>query len=132
MGGECAWGEGFQSGEMSQADCLTALLDYYGLKKEGKVALTPLDLLKYLPKVEPLAIGTVFELYAPGQPQWEGHWQLAGLKSEAVRRQIKPNRVSCKMEASSCATGHWQLAALESETVTMVGHWRKWPWIRRP
>ena len=23
---------------MSQADCLTALLDYYGLKKEGKVA----------------------------------------------------------------------------------------------
>ena len=23
---------------MSQADCLTALVDYYGLKKEGKVA----------------------------------------------------------------------------------------------
>ena len=34
-----------------------------------------MDLLKYLPKVEPMAVGTVFEPYSE-DPRWEGHYQL--------------------------------------------------------
>ena len=46
------------------------------LKREGVAVVTPGDLLKYLPAVEPLAMGTVFEPYRLGEAFWEGHWVL--------------------------------------------------------
>eukprot|EP00959_Pyramimonas_sp_CCMP1952_P246822 5158773-Pyramimonas_sp.AAC.1 len=51
---------------------LKAPLRYDKLKKEGVSMINAVDLLKYLPRVEPLAVGTVFKRYAPHQAQWEG------------------------------------------------------------
>eukprot|EP00959_Pyramimonas_sp_CCMP1952_P168216 3515148-Pyramimonas_sp.AAC.1 len=53
---------------------LKALLRYDKLKKEGVTVLNAVDLLRHLPKVEPMAAGTVFKRYAPHQAQWEGHY----------------------------------------------------------
>ena len=58
------------------------MLRHAQLTKHGIVVNRPEDLLKYLPKVEPLAVGTVFERYAEKKghydPQWEGHYVLMG------------------------------------------------------
>ena len=64
---------------LPQADMkdLKTLLRYDKLKKQGIECLTPADLLKHLPKVEPLAQGDIFDKYCPGDPQWEGHFQLS-------------------------------------------------------
>ena len=59
---------------------LKTLLRYDKLVEVGTdlTNITPKDLLQHLPKVEPLAVGTVFEHYAPGDPDWEGHYKLKG------------------------------------------------------
>ena len=59
---------------------LKTLLRYDKLVKVGTDMsnIKPADLLRHLPKVEPLAVGTVFEHYAPGDPAWEGHYKLKG------------------------------------------------------
>ena len=52
---------------------LKTLLRADKLKKEGQATLLPTDLLEHLPKVTPLALGSVFKQYKPGDPRWEGH-----------------------------------------------------------
>eukprot|EP00959_Pyramimonas_sp_CCMP1952_P387566 8122290-Pyramimonas_sp.AAC.1 len=64
---------------------LKALLRYDKLKKEEIPVFSAVDLLKYLPKVEPLAVGAVFKRNAPHQPQWGGHYALMeGLSWESL------------------------------------------------
>ena len=55
---------------------LKTMLRHSQLTKQGIVVTKPQDLLKYLPKVEPLAVGTVFAPYAEGNPTWERHYVL--------------------------------------------------------
>eukprot|EP00959_Pyramimonas_sp_CCMP1952_P379304 7945410-Pyramimonas_sp.AAC.1 len=64
---------------------LKALLRYDKLKREEIPVFSAVDLPKYLPKVGPLAVGTVFKRYAGHQPQLEGHYALMeGLSWESL------------------------------------------------
>eukprot|EP00959_Pyramimonas_sp_CCMP1952_P151678 3173573-Pyramimonas_sp.AAC.1 len=47
---------------------LKALLRCDKLMREGVAVLSAVGLLQHLPKVEPVAVGTVFKRYAPLQP----------------------------------------------------------------
>ena len=55
---------------------LKTLLRYDKLMKEGHEAISPTDLLRHLPKVEPFAVGSVFVPYEAGTDRWEGHYRL--------------------------------------------------------
>ena len=64
---------------------MKTLLRYDRLKREGVTVMDPVELLKRLPKVEPLAQGTLFVPYEPGNPDWEGHFDLVDkLKWESL------------------------------------------------
>ena len=47
------------------------------LRREGHAVVEPTDLLRHLPRVTPMALGTVFHEYAPHDPRFDGHWELA-------------------------------------------------------
>lgn len=51
---------------------LKTLLRADKLKHEEVTVLSPTDLLRYLPVVEPVAVGTVFDEYAPNSERWRG------------------------------------------------------------
>lgn len=76
------------------------------LKRQGVSALRPLDLLQYLPVVEPVAMGTAFEECTPGVEHWEGH------------RQLKEGLSWAKFPGSTGATS---MPVRRSESVTRIG-----------
>ncbi len=55
---------------------LKTLLRHDHLTRAGITVLNPVDLLQYLPKVEPLALGGILKRVDEGDPNMEGHFEL--------------------------------------------------------